>query len=85
MKLYRLPGDGVIFCESCLPRSMMLIAAELQPRFFPGTYHLLSCAICDTSVQGAAKAAAVAALPGKAVEIDLEIPRSGLATAEEPG
>lgn len=42
----RSHGNGAILCENCLPRGEVLLAAALEPRFFPGRFHQIRCALC---------------------------------------
>lgn len=48
-RLYKHSVEGAIICDGCLNPHELTTAAELFPRFFPGTYDKLNCARCGAA------------------------------------
>lgn len=64
MKLFRMTGDGSLFCADCLPADGQPTAVELDPALFPGTRERLCCSGCGAGAGSARGGAMVDALPG---------------------
>lgn len=57
MILFRRPETGVIVCIGCLTERDRVLATELDPALFPGTYERLTCTECgagEALLEGAA-------------------------------
>lgn len=76
-RLFKRSEDGAILCEACLPPHEVLLAAELSPSLFPGTFHLLRCSACS-EVSGAGGGAGTVFTPGDAEDCGSEV-RDGAA------